>query len=75
MKSKKWLDAAILLGNDPSAKVRCPVCEDADLSVHDIYPVPDAAKFERYMECPSCHARNIMLMKRKTSTEGGPVNP
>jgi DNA-directed RNA polymerase subunit RPC12/RpoP len=61
--AKLWLDAAMILGRDPSAKVRCPVCAAADLIVRDVYPSLDADVFERYLECPSCKSRNIMRMK------------
>lgn len=64
--SKKWLDAAIVLGRDPTAKVRCPVCESEYLTVRDVYPDPDSDNFERYLECPNCRSRNIMRMKRSS---------
>ena len=66
--SKKWLDAAILLGRDPTAKVRCPVCEHEYLMVRDVYPEPDSDLFERYLECPNCKSRNIMRMKRSSAS-------
>jgi len=62
--SKKWLDAAIVLGRDPTAKVRCPVCEHEYLTVRDVYPTPDSDVFERYLECSNCKSRNILRMKR-----------
>jgi DNA-directed RNA polymerase subunit RPC12/RpoP len=65
--SKKWLDAAILLGWDPTAKVRCPVCEHEYLTVRDVCPTPDSDDFERYLECPNCKSRNIMRMKRSSA--------
>lgn len=73
--SKKWLDAAIVLGRDPTAKVRCPVCEHEYLAVRDVYPTPDSDVFERYLECPNCKSRNIMRMKRSSAppTSSGPT--
>jgi len=65
--SKIWLDAAIVLGRDPTAKVRCPVCEHEYLMVRDVYPEPDSDLFERYLECPNCRSRNIMRMKRSSA--------
>ncbi len=65
--SKRWLDAAIVLGRDPTAKGRCPVCEHECLIVRDVYPEPDSDLFERYLECPSCKSRNIMRMKRSSA--------
>lgn len=66
--SKKWLDAAIVLGRDPTAKVRCPVCEREYLTVRDVYPDPASEDFERYLECPNCRSRNIMRMKRSSAS-------
>jgi len=65
--SRKWINAAIVLGRDPAARVRCPVCDDADLEVRDVYPSPSSDVFERYLQCPKCHAVNIMRMKRPTT--------
>jgi DNA-directed RNA polymerase subunit RPC12/RpoP len=64
MMSKKWIDAAIVLGKDPTATVQCPVCEAAELTVRDVFPTSDADVFERYLECPNCGARNVMRKKR-----------
>jgi len=63
--TRAWIEAAIVLGNDPTAKVRCPVCADAELAVSDVYPTPEAPVFERYMQCPTCKARNVMRMNRR----------
>lgn len=65
--SKKWLEAATVLGNDPTAKVRCPVCEHEYLTVLDAYPEPHSDLFEKYLECPNCKSRNIMRMKRSSA--------
>ena len=62
--AKRWLDAATILGRDPTAKVPCPVCAEANLSVRDVYPQPDAEVFERYLECSSCGGRTVMRMKK-----------
>lgn len=64
MMSRKWIDAAIVLGKDSTAKVQCPVCEAAELTVRDVFPTPDTDVFERYLECPNCGARNVMRKKR-----------
>jgi DNA-directed RNA polymerase subunit RPC12/RpoP len=57
---RKWIDAAIRIGNDAGAKVRCPKCGHADLKVWDI-PFDDG--YERAMECPDCGAMNFLLMR------------
>jgi DNA-directed RNA polymerase subunit RPC12/RpoP len=64
MTSRKWIDAAIVLGKDPDAKVQCPVCGIAELTVRDVFPTPDADVLERYLECSNCAARNIMRKRR-----------
>jgi hypothetical protein len=69
--SKKWVEAAIILGRDPTAKVRCPVCDQAFLTVRDVFPSPDSSMFERYLECPNCKSRNIMRMTRPASPQVG----
>lgn len=60
----KWIAAGITLGHDPKAGVRCPVCDRDDLAVMDV-AIEGTRKFERYMTCPNCSARNILLMTRK----------
>ena len=73
---KKWTEAAITLGADPTAKVLCPVCDREYLTVRDVYPSPDSDVFERYLECPNCKSRNVMRMKRPAPpTESGPGEP
>ncbi|HVJ54888.1 MAG TPA: hypothetical protein VM689_20680 [Aliidongia sp.] len=57
----RWIAAGKALAADPTTKVPCPVCGEADLTVKDI-PIQGSNKFERVMECPNCHARNVLLM-------------
>jgi uncharacterized C2H2 Zn-finger protein len=61
---KAWVEAATILGAEPTAMVKCPVCGQADLDVHDepIASVPER-RWERYLTCPRCGARNVMLMR------------
>ena len=77
MKSQweKWVDVARLASEDPHAQIECPVCAASTLTVTDVAPFPDSGVFERYLECPSCGARNIMRMRRKPadSTGGTPT--
>jgi uncharacterized C2H2 Zn-finger protein len=61
--TEAWVEAATVLGADPTARVRCPVCGQADLEVHD-EPIAAVSerRWERYLSCPRCGARNVMLM-------------
>jgi transposase-like protein len=59
--SKHWLEAGIILAKDASAKVTCPQCGAADLVVLDAYA---GTTLERWMQCPVCHAKNTLLMRR-----------
>ena len=61
--TRKWIAAAKLLAVDPSAKVACPVCEQEYLTVLDV-PMEGTRKFDRYMICPNCQSRNILLMTK-----------
>jgi DNA-directed RNA polymerase subunit RPC12/RpoP len=65
---KAWVEAAKILGVDPLAKVKCPVCGQAYLDVHDeaISSEPER-RHERYLTCPRCGARNVMLMRDSTA--------
>jgi hypothetical protein len=61
--TKKWIEAARVLGVDPQARVRCPARDDGDLTILDVPYDADPSRFERYLTCPTCGARNIMLMR------------
>jgi uncharacterized C2H2 Zn-finger protein len=61
----KWIEAAKVLGRDPSAKVPCPVCDFASLEVREVPNPANEAEFERYLQCPSCGAVNIMRMRKE----------
>jgi Zn finger protein HypA/HybF involved in hydrogenase expression len=56
---KQWIEAAKLLGKEPTAAVRCPECGKANLKVEDI--LQDSKRIERRMHCPCCHAENFLL--------------
>jgi C4-type Zn-finger protein len=67
---QRWINAAIVLGRNPSAKVSCPVCGEANLMAKDIpfegIQVEGAAqKFERVLYCQNCGAKNYLLMNTK----------
>jgi hypothetical protein len=57
---RRWLEAAKILSTDPKAAVACPKCGQGTLEVID---APNGAdKLDRYMQCPRCHAHNVMTM-------------
>ena len=57
---KGWVEAARILGIDPSITVPCPACRAAALVVEDSF-FPDGALCERIMACPACKAWNILV--------------
>ena len=65
-----WVDAAIILGNDPEGSVLCPECGQANLEVRDVR-VGDI--LDRYMACPICKKYNVLTsnltLQRKLSSE------
>ena len=63
---KAWVNAGIALANDPTTLVPCPDCGQANLNVHDVH-IEGWDKFERYMCCPICKSRNVLLGSRNTS--------
>ena len=58
----KWIDAGIILGNNPTAKVTCPECNHNYLDVSDVY-IAGEKSFERFLVCPRCKERSILRMK------------
>jgi transposase-like protein len=64
--TKAWVNAGIVLANDPTKLVPCPDCGEANLNVHDAC-VEGSDHFSRYMWCPSCKSRNILLGSRNTN--------
>jgi transposase-like protein len=53
-----WINAAILLGKDVTAKVLCPKCQAANLDVVDVQGTQNSAVVARIYKCPSCGAYN-----------------
>jgi len=60
-KSKKWLEAAKILGKDPSQRVVCPECGIGHLQVKD-EPIVNWNKIDRYLICDNCEKWNVMTM-------------
>jgi hypothetical protein len=58
--AKRWIEAAKVLGVDPSVKVRCPQNDDGTLTVRD---VRSGDMLERYLVCDQCGAFNIILIR------------
>ncbi len=48
---RKWVAAAATLAADPSARIRCPNCDDDYLSVSDVSYEADPTIFSRYLRC------------------------
>ncbi|RKG76653.1 hypothetical protein D7W79_17325 [Corallococcus exercitus] len=67
--SKAWIHAGKILAENPAAQVRCPEKGDGFLAVHDEAFPRDATRFERYLVCDVCGARNVMLMRASPGTE------
>jgi DNA-directed RNA polymerase subunit RPC12/RpoP len=61
---QRWLEALRVLASNPKAAVRCPEQNDAVLEVHDVVIEASPTMIERYLVCPACGARNIIMMRR-----------
>lgn len=57
----KWIEAGKILASNSTGKVPCPECGNHFLMVQDV-PIEYANKIERIISCPSCFAKNIILM-------------
>lgn len=71
---ERWVEAAKILGADPTAKVRCPRHDDDFLEVIDV-PLPGRpGRVERHLRCPTCGAYNSILNPTGFADPGaGPV--
>ena len=68
-RSRRWLEAAIALSNNPYAAVSCPECRDCHLSVHDDWSREDPIHFDRYLICRGCGSWNMLRMRRDDEEE------
>ena len=59
--TKRWLEAAKILCEDPNQSVRCPECNESDLTVKD---VESGSIVERHLICPKCNKYNAMRMSK-----------
>lgn len=67
---KRWIEAAVILGTDPTARVRCPERGDGFLTVHDEPFTHDPTQIERYLSCEVCGARNVMRVNLPPGDDG-----
>ena len=58
---KRWREAANILAADPTAKVKCPECNNGYLKVKDEI-IKQWNKLDRYMRCDNCGKWNVMTM-------------
>lgn len=66
--SRKWIEAAKILGADPSAVVRCPEHDDDILTVEDVSSPADPDLFDRHLRCQTCGAQNVLVRMRRSSS-------
>ena len=66
---ERGLKASIILGQDPQAKVLCPVCQKVFLKVTDIKSSADPSHIERVIYCSACGARSYIRMGASDSQE------
>lgn len=59
----RWLEAGKRLARDSEAKILCPVCQQATLTVQDV-PLEGTNRFERLLRCPQCDAANVLLLNK-----------
>jgi hypothetical protein len=59
--SKRWIEAGVILAENPEAYVPCPVCAEGRLEVEDA-PHPGAPeRLDRYLRCVSCGAQEVLV--------------
>lgn len=62
---QRWIDAALILGSDPSAKVACPACGDGLLTVED-RPTSSDYYPDRVLRCDKCSESAILHGSRRS---------
>lgn len=60
--TKRWVEAVAELARDRDARVLCPVCRKAPLTVLDVAFGEGAPGFERHMSCDVCGAYEAARM-------------
>lgn len=66
--TQRWIEAGKILATNPTATVRCPRCEDANLEVQDVQ-IGD--RVERHLRCPECGGYNAILLSAKERGDDG----
>jgi len=61
--TKRWMEAAKILIQAPSAQVRCPIRDDGVLNVTDHVFADDNTLMERHLVCEHCGAKNVIRMR------------
>jgi hypothetical protein len=64
LKSEKWIDAAKVLIENPTATVLCPNCGTGKLRVKDVV-LEEHNKCDRYMICDNCNEYNVVTFAIK----------
>lgn len=59
--SKKWIEIGLKLSENPTLKIKCPVCEKGYIEVVD-KPIPSTNKKDRYLICNNCKSWNVITM-------------
>lgn len=59
---RRWTEAVKLLVTDPTTRVKCPMCGQANLTVTDVPYTNNPERFERYIRCPACKEMAIVRM-------------
>jgi formate dehydrogenase maturation protein FdhE len=57
---RRWIEAGKILAVSPKATVACPACGQGTLQVID---AGNAEITDRYLQCPVCHAYEILTLK------------
>lgn len=58
--TKRWIEAAKILGINPNENILCPVCQQSFLKVQDVKNENNPLEIERHMNCELCGAYNAL---------------
>lgn len=61
---QKWIQAGVLLAKERNARVECPTCGIGILEVSDQSHPDELGVVDRYLTCPSCGAREVLVRLR-----------
>lgn len=60
--TKRWIQAAKILAEDPETEVACPNC-GGKIETRDVPWSGDPSQFERYLVCPYCGTVEVIRMR------------